>query len=178
MTVKPDLVAPGTHIVSLRVPTSTMDRMMPSARVDANRLGASPPFEPRYMQMSGSSMATAVVSGSVALMLEAQPHLTPDEVKARLMRGAARLDGEDIYSRGAGALDLARAPDTRRAFESMARLATQLAAALEGRIVDDNGSALDERAIAAIAQQLDSVRAQLEARGLAPGSPAALRLFS
>ena len=76
------------------------------------------------------------------------------------------------------ALDLARAPDTRRAFESMARLASQLAAALEGRIVDDNGSALDERAIAAIAQQLDSVRAQLEARGLTPGGAAALRLFS
>ena len=76
------------------------------------------------------------------------------------------------------ALDLARAPGTSRAFESMARLASHLAVALEGRIVDDNGSALDERAIAAIAQQLDGVRAQMEARGLTPGGPAALRLFS
>lgn len=76
------------------------------------------------------------------------------------------------------ALDVARAPDTRRSFESMARLAQQLAAVLGGSIVDDNGNALDERAIAAIAQQLDLVRARLEAQGIAPGSPAALRLFS
>jgi len=76
------------------------------------------------------------------------------------------------------ALDVPRAPETRRAFESMARLAHQLSGTLGGNIVDDNGSALDERAIGAIAQQLDTVRAQLEERGLAPGSPAALRLFS
>ena len=76
------------------------------------------------------------------------------------------------------ALDLARTPDTRRSFESMARLAYQLASVLGGSIVDDNGQALDERAVAAIAQQLDAVRAKLDARGIAPGSPTALRLFS
>jgi len=76
------------------------------------------------------------------------------------------------------ALDVARAPETRRAFESMARLAHQLSTALGGSIVDDNGNALDDRAIGAIAQQLDGVRARLEERGLAPGSPSALRLFA
>jgi len=76
------------------------------------------------------------------------------------------------------ALDVARAPDTRRSFESMARLAHHLVAVLGGSIVDDNGNVLDERAVEAIAQQLDSVRARLEAQGIAPGSPAALRLFS
>ena len=75
-------------------------------------------------------------------------------------------------------LDVTRAPDTRRSFESMARLANQLAAVLGGSIVDDNGLALDERALIAIANQLDSVRAKLEARGVTPGSPTALRLFS
>jgi len=76
------------------------------------------------------------------------------------------------------ALDVARAPDTRRSFESMARLAHQLAAVLGGSIVDDNGNTLDDRAVGAIAQQLDAVSAQLAARGIAPGSAAALRLFS
>jgi hypothetical protein len=57
-------------------------------------------------------------------------------------------------------------------------LASQLATILGGSIVDDNGRTLDERALAAIATQLDSVRAKLEARGIAPGSPTALRLFS
>jgi len=76
------------------------------------------------------------------------------------------------------ALDVTRAPDTRRSFESMARLAQQLASVLGGNIVDDNGSALDERGMAAIAIQLESVRGRLEARGVTPGGPAALRLFS
>ena len=76
------------------------------------------------------------------------------------------------------ALDLARAPDTRRSFESMARFAHQLAAMLGGSMVDDNGNVLDDRAVLAIAQQLDAVRAKLEARGVPPGGPAALRLFS
>jgi FtsZ-interacting cell division protein ZipA len=75
-------------------------------------------------------------------------------------------------------LDVTRTPDTRHSFESMVRLAHQLAAVLGGSIVDDNGNALDERALAAIGVQLDAVRARLEARGLTPGSPAALRLFS
>jgi len=75
-------------------------------------------------------------------------------------------------------LDVTRAPDTRRSFESMARLAHQLASALGGSIVDDNGQALDERALNGIAGELDSVRAKLEARGITPGSPTALRLFS
>lgn len=75
-------------------------------------------------------------------------------------------------------LDVTRAPDTRRSFESMARLAHQLAAVLGGNIVDDNEQALDERAVAAIAAQLDAVSARLEARGVTPGSPTALRLFS
>ncbi len=75
-------------------------------------------------------------------------------------------------------LDVTRAPDTRRSFESMARLAHQLASVLGGSVVDDNGQALDERALAAIAAQLDSARARLEARGVTPGSATALRLFS
>lgn len=75
-------------------------------------------------------------------------------------------------------LDVTRVPDTQRAFESLSRLAHQLASVLGGAIVDDNGKVLDERAVAAIALELDGVRARLEARGVTPGSPTALRLFS
>ena len=76
------------------------------------------------------------------------------------------------------ALDVARVPDTRRSFESMARFAHHLAAMFGASIVDDNGNRLDEQAVASIAHQLDTVRARLEAQGLPPGGPAALRLFS
>lgn len=76
------------------------------------------------------------------------------------------------------AMDVPRAPETARSFESMTRLARDLAAALGGRLVDDNDRALDEQALAAIGRQLDAVRGQLDARGIAPGSALALRLFS
>jgi FtsZ-interacting cell division protein ZipA len=75
-------------------------------------------------------------------------------------------------------LDLPRTPGTGRAFESMARLGTLLAAQLGGRLEDDNGNVLDERSLGAIASQVEAARAALEARGLAPGSAAALRLFA
>ena len=64
------------------------------------------------------------------------------------------------------------------AYEAMARAGMQLAQAGGGRIVDDNGTALDERALATIGAQLDAVREMLAARGIEPGSPLALRLFS
>jgi FtsZ-interacting cell division protein ZipA len=75
-------------------------------------------------------------------------------------------------------MDVPRAPETQRSFESMARLSLHLASVLGGAVVDDNGNALDERALGAIAAQLEAVRSRLEAAGFAPGSPAARRLFA
>jgi FtsZ-interacting cell division protein ZipA len=75
-------------------------------------------------------------------------------------------------------LDLPRAPDTRRSFEAMARLANHLASACGGSLVDDNGNVLGEPALEAIAAQLDQVREMLEARGIVPGGALAVRLFS
>lgn len=75
-------------------------------------------------------------------------------------------------------LDVARTPEMRRAYEAMVLYARDLCAALDGILVDDNAAPLDERAIAAIGGQLDAVDAALEAHGIVPGSPSALRLFS
>ena len=47
-----------------------------------------------YAELSGTSMATAVVSGAVALMLEAEPGLSPATIKARLMRSARKESGK------------------------------------------------------------------------------------
>src|SRR2546428_166403 len=75
---KPDLVAPGRRIVSLRVPGSTLDVLFPD-RVVVAQNGAT------YFRLSGTSMATAVVSGATALLLQRRPNLTPDQVKALLV---------------------------------------------------------------------------------------------
>lgn len=76
------------------------------------------------------------------------------------------------------AMDVPRAPETRRTYEAMARFARQLASSLGGSLVDDNGRVLDDRALAAIADELEVIPKALGARGFAPGSAAALRLFS
>ena len=75
-------------------------------------------------------------------------------------------------------LDLGRTPDPGRCYQAMARAGVQLASLHGGRLVDDNGRALDERSLAAIGAQLDAVRQVLAGRGIEPGSPLALRLFS
>src|SRR3989441_641245 len=76
---KPDLVAPGRRLVSLRVPGSALDTLFPE-RVVVAQHGAT------YFRLTGTSMATAVVSGAAALLLAGRPNLTPDPVKALLVR--------------------------------------------------------------------------------------------
>jgi serine protease AprX len=76
---KPDLVAPGRRLVSLRVPGSTLDTLFPE-RVVVARNGST------YFRLTGTSMATGVVSGAAALLLQRRPSLTPDQVKALLVR--------------------------------------------------------------------------------------------
>ncbi|HKI63350.1 MAG TPA: cell division protein ZipA C-terminal FtsZ-binding domain-containing protein [Burkholderiales bacterium] len=75
-------------------------------------------------------------------------------------------------------LDVPRVPEVRKTYESMVRFARQLAAGLGGALIDDNGRALDEQSLTAIGAELDAVRRALESRGLPPGEPLALRLFS
>jgi ZipA, C-terminal FtsZ-binding domain len=75
-------------------------------------------------------------------------------------------------------LDVARTLEPGRSYEAMARAARQLASAHGGRLVDDKGNALDQHALATIGAQLEAVRQELAGRGIEPGSPLALRLFS
>jgi serine protease AprX len=90
----PDLVAPGTSVVSLRVPGSTLDTEFAGARVDG-----------RYFRGSGTSQAAAVTSGLVARLLSAKPRLNPDQVKAVLTRSAIDLPDARIAD-GFGRIDL------------------------------------------------------------------------
>lgn len=115
---KPDLVAPGNHVVSMDLQggaKSTLVAYAPLNRVNDN-----------YMLLNGTSMATGSVSGAVALMIQKDPTLTPDQVKARLMKTAAKsfpsssivTDPQslvtyttyyDMFTVGAGYLDVAAA---------------------------------------------------------------------
>jgi len=98
-----DLLATGRSVVSLRDPGSYIDTAYPGARVtDATG-------QARFFRGSGTSQATAVVSGSVALLLQQRPGLTPDQVKKLLVQTADPLVGADPIAAGAGQLDIAEA---------------------------------------------------------------------
>src|SRR5271154_5794568 len=87
--VKPDVVAPGNRIGSLIVKNSTLDVANPDLEI-APTGTCSGTCATKYFRLSGTSMSTPVVSGAVALMLQSDPTLTPDTVKARIMKTARK----------------------------------------------------------------------------------------
>jgi serine protease AprX len=122
---KPDLVAPGNLVDSLLAPGSTLARTFPGNVVAPSsymRTGSA--TAPVYFQLSGTSMATPVVSAAAAILIQREPGLSPDTVKARLMKTASKnfpltsiaVDPQtgavypstyDIFTVGAGYLDIA-----------------------------------------------------------------------
>ncbi len=88
--VKPDILAPGNQVVSLLSPDGLLQSLYPQNEVPVNYYEWTQKGLPSgsYFTLSGTSMAAPVVSGAAALLLQAHPELTPDQVKARLMRTA------------------------------------------------------------------------------------------
>ncbi|PWU67767.1 S8 family peptidase [Gracilibacillus dipsosauri] len=88
---KPDILAPGVDIISLRSPNSYIDRLQKYNRVDGD-----------YFVMSGTSMATPICAGIVSLIKEQNPQLTPDEIKELLKNGTDLWEDRDHNIYGAG----------------------------------------------------------------------------
>jgi serine protease AprX len=82
---KPDIVAPGTSVISVLAPKS------PWVTEQDHRLVANG----QYIWLSGTSMSTPMVTGAVALLLQDEPNLTPDQVKYRLTHAARSVQGWD-----------------------------------------------------------------------------------
>lgn len=126
--VKPDLVAPGNLLVSTETTNTTLYNSELDNRVPYSAYVYGGPSTPSktYFELSGTSMAAGVVTGAVADLLQAHPTMTPDQVKARLMKTASKTfpatssvydaasgitytSQYDIFTVGAGYLDLAAA---------------------------------------------------------------------
>jgi serine protease AprX len=111
-TAKPDLVAPGVGIESLSNPESAFYTTKSAYLLS----GTMPTSYLPYLSLSGTSMAAPVVSGTVALMLEANPSLTPNQVKA-ILQYTAQLDMRyDPLTVGAGFLNAKGAVELARFF--------------------------------------------------------------
>ena len=92
---KPDIVAPGRHIVTTIPGNSALARIAPAANiVDPSADG--------YIRINGTSFSAPQVTGAVALLLQQYPSLTPDQVKWVLTQNQRPVSGSN-----AGALDLA-----------------------------------------------------------------------
>jgi len=150
--IKPDLVAPGNRTISLYSANEALARELPDNPVpnSAYTKNGNGGRSDTYFYLSGTSMAAPMVSGAAALLLEKNPLLTPDQVKARLMRTAFknlipaaiatdptsghtyRLQA-DIFTVGAGYLDI-----------KAALASTELAPAAMGSAISPT-AALDRR---------------------------------
>jgi subtilisin family serine protease len=88
--IKPDIVAPGGHITGITRPESTLTQEHPEYLLSTGEF-----------VMTGSSQASALVSGIIALLLQLEPHLSADELKCKLTSSAEpaiNRDGLLAYS--------------------------------------------------------------------------------
>jgi serine protease AprX len=90
---KPDVYAPGAHIISVLAPNSAFAGMCPKCTLGGD-----------YIRTSGTSMAAAMVSGLVADLLEDRSYLTPDQVKG-LLTSTAVASNSSIQEVDASKLD-------------------------------------------------------------------------
>jgi serine protease AprX len=107
---KPDVVAPGVGIESLAAPGSRLYTSLTPYLLDGTVTTTDKP----YLSMSGTSMAAPVVAGTVALMLQANPALTPNQVKAILQYTAEVDSHSDPLTQGAGFLNARGAVELAR----------------------------------------------------------------
>ncbi len=109
--LKPDVLAPGYQMASLRSVGSTLDLKYPTLKIGTS-----------YFRLNGTSQAAPVVAGGAALLFQANPRLTSHTAKAILQFTAQRLTSVDLFTQGAGEVNLAGAVRFAKLIEPSARL--------------------------------------------------------
>jgi len=128
---KPDLVAPAVGTESLSDPQSRLYAELPDYLLD----GVYNTWYKPYLSLSGTSMAAPVVTGTIALMLEANPKLTPNAVKAILQYTAQWRSGDHVLAQGAGLLNTRGAVRLARYFANPQLGIGEMADAINGESV-------------------------------------------
>ncbi|MEY3251614.1 MAG: hypothetical protein RL227_587, partial [Pseudomonadota bacterium] len=109
--IKPDLVAPGNRVVGASATSANPSAPALNGLASRNpslvsAAGGGTVYAQRVMQLSGTSVAAPAVAGAAAVLLQANPGLTPPLVKAILQYTAQPLAGHSLVDQGAGQLNL------------------------------------------------------------------------
>jgi serine protease AprX len=136
--VKPDVVAPGTRIVSLEAQNSSIGATYSQYHIAGSAKNA-------YLRLSGTSMSTAVVSGGVALLLNAQPSLTPAQVKVAVQMGARFMPNDGLIGAGAGSANFSQSLKVAQSglLNNLLTTVTSLLGLSSGATFIDNGTLID-----------------------------------
>ncbi|HYN86170.1 MAG TPA: S8 family serine peptidase [Pyrinomonadaceae bacterium] len=114
----PSITAPGTgrefetnaaKFSYAMVSTRSATNVVSNGLTDDTEIPA--PYLPYYTQISGTSMACPFAAGVAALMLDADPTLTPEEIKQIMQETATRMPGREDYEVGAGYINAYAAVD-------------------------------------------------------------------
>jgi serine protease AprX len=133
-SAKPDIVAPGVGIESL----SAAESAFYTKRSLYLLPGTVPTAYLPYLSLSGTSMSAAVVSGTVALLLQANPALTPNQVKGILQYTAKIYPGYHELAQGAGFVNARGAVELARYFATASAGALPAATQWSRRIIWGN----------------------------------------
>lgn len=138
IAVKPDVVAPGTRVVSLEAQNAYIGAIYPNYHIAGSGKNA-------YLRLSGSSMSTAMVSGGVALLLKAQPSLSPAQVKIAIQMGARFMPNEGLIGAGAGSVNFAQSIKIAQngLLNNLSTTVTSLLGSSSGAAFRDTGTMID-----------------------------------
>jgi len=136
--VKPDVVAPGARMVSLEAQNSYLSGNYKQWHIAGSGKNA-------YMRLSGSSMSTAVVSGGIALLLNADPSLSPGQVKLAIQMGARFMPQAGLIAAGTGSVNFSQSMRVMNGglLQTLTTTVTSLLGASSGAYFRDNGTLID-----------------------------------
>jgi len=117
---KPELVAPSIRVAAPLLPGSDPAKEAAElfVRGDRDEIQARRLITASYQEVEGTSFAAPMVAGTVACMLQANPTLTPFDVRRILIGTADRVENADDERQGAGALDAGAAVRAALAFQA------------------------------------------------------------